>query len=364
MTHAASITNAAEWMKGAALGDRRALSRFCRLLDDLSALDSAARSEVLRALYSEVAPRGTWTLGITGSPGAGKSTLVSALLHQLRALGKRCAVLAIDPTSPFSGGALLGDRIRMQDHFQDPEVFIRSLATRGAHGGLSRSTADQLRALRLWGAEVILVETVGVGQDETDVAAVADTTCVVLTPGMGDDVQANKAGILETADVFAVNKSDRPGAERVVSDLQSMLALGRITRGADAGPIFGARHSGAGALPQRSSTGEGAEYWEPPIVQCSASLGQGIAELMAALTQHRDWLNNTDAGRERLVERRLRSARTQVLAAVVDVLRRDHGASLDELSHAVAAGRLDAHSATTQLIAVLGSSAGVVTDRT
>lgn len=350
----APTPSAVDCIEKTASGERRALARLCRQLDDAWTLPPAARSELLSALYAASLPKDTWWLGVTGSPGAGKSTLVSGLLHEFRKVGYRCGVLAIDPTSPYSGGALLGDRIRMQTHFADSEVFIRSLATRGAQGGLTRSTVDQLRALSLWGADVVLIETVGVGQDELDVAGVADTTCVVLAPGMGDDVQANKAGLLETADVFAVNKFDLNGAQRVVSDLEAMLGLGRISRAGGVVSPMGGGHSGAAGFGSVPAAGPGtAEGWEPKIVPCVALRGEGLLELKSALEQHRHWLLNTDAGRERRAARRLASARTRVLASVVCVLAEQHQETLGDVSSAVAEGKLDPESAALRLLAKL-----------
>ena len=204
-------------------GEVRAAARACRLVDDAS----PGHVDLLKSLFPHTGR--AWIVGITGNPGAGKSTLVDRLIAALRAAGKKVAVVAVDPTSPFSGGAILGDRIRMQRHFDDPGVFIRSLATRGALGGLSRSARDVVRVLDAWGADVVLVETVGVGQDELEVTRTAHTTLVVMAPGMGDDVQAIKAGILECADVFAVNKADRDGADSTVRDLELMIALGAET---------------------------------------------------------------------------------------------------------------------------------------
>ena len=193
-------------------GEVRAAARACRLVDDAA----PGHVDLLKALFPHTGR--AWIVGVTGNPGAGKSTLVDRLIAALRAQGKKVAVVAVDPTSPFTGGAILGDRIRMQRHFEDPGVFIRSLATRGALGGLSRSARDVVRVLDAWGADVVLVETVGVGQDELEITRTAHTTLVVMAPGMGDDVQAIKAGILECADVFAVNKADREGADSTVRE--------------------------------------------------------------------------------------------------------------------------------------------------
>src|SRR5258707_5931956 len=204
-------------------GNVRAAARACRIVDD----ELPGAVPLLKELFSHTGR--AWVIGVTGNPGSGKSTLVDGLIELFRARGSKVAVVAVDPTSPFSGGAILGDRIRMQRHAADPGVFIRSLATRGALGGLSRSARDIVRVLDAWGADVILVETVGVGQDELEVTRSAHTTLVVMAPGMGDDVQAIKAGILECADVFAVNKADREGADPTVRDLELMIALGAET---------------------------------------------------------------------------------------------------------------------------------------
>ncbi|HRI71999.1 MAG TPA: methylmalonyl Co-A mutase-associated GTPase MeaB, partial [Polyangium sp.] len=200
--------------------DLRATARACRLVDDRV----GEYRQILVDLYPHTGR--AWILGVTGNPGAGKSTLTDRLIAAFRARKERVAVVAIDPTSPFSGGAILGDRIRMQAHASDPEVFIRSVATRGALGGLSRSAMDIVRILDAWGADVVIVETVGVGQDELEITRSADTTLIVMAPGLGDDVQAIKAGLLECADAFAVNKADRDGADGTVRDLELMIALG------------------------------------------------------------------------------------------------------------------------------------------
>jgi LAO/AO transport system kinase len=263
-----------------AQGDVRSAARLMRDLDDR--LPSA--EGVLRELWPRTGR--AWVVGITGSPGAGKSTLTDRLIGHHRRAGRTVGVIAVDPTSPFTGGAILGDRIRMQDHATDEGVFIRSLGTRGHLGGLSRSTADLVAVLDAMGKDVVLVETVGVGQDEIEIAEFAHTVVVVAVPGMGDDVQAIKAGVLEIADVFAVNKADREGADRTVRDLQGMLELRRLTQPPppDHGPDHVAR--GEGTLPQAESTG-----WEPPIVKTVAATGEGVEALAEALQRHLDHLS-------------------------------------------------------------------------
>lgn len=289
------------WLTALRAGDRRVLARVCRVLEDGE--QRAPLRRQLRAVAGN-----PWVIGVTGSPGAGKSSLVSALTAGLRRQQRRVAVLAVDPSSPFSGGALLGDRIRMQEHFADPEVFIRSLATRGALGGLSRSVGDLLLAVAAWRADVVLVETVGVGQDELDVMHWADTTVVVLAPGMGDDVQATKAGILEIADVFVVNKSDLPGADACVADLRAMLAIANPP--AASGALVGHRLR----LEQAETAPQG--QWRPPVLQCVATRAEGVEALLQGLEAHRQWL--TDSGSEQRRERRLRRSERQLIEALTE----------------------------------------------
>jgi LAO/AO transport system kinase len=263
-------------------------------------------------------------VGITGSPGVGKSTSTAALVGDLRRTGKRVGVLAVDPSSPFSGGALLGDRVRMQDHALDPDVYIRSMASRGHLGGLAWSTPQALRVLDAAGCDVVLVETVGVGQSEVEVAGLADTTLVLLAPGMGDGIQAAKAGILEVGDVYVVNKADRDGADQVRRELRSMLALAERPEGA----------------------------WRPPIVKTVAARAEGLDEVVAEIDRHRTWL--AESGQ--LEARRTRRARDEIEAIAVTALRERwgdvHGRSeLDDLAAAVAAGRTDPYAAADELLA-------------
>ena len=236
---------------GVVASDRRAIARALRLVDDAPAVGRKLAAALFRHRS------GARLIGITGNPGVGKSTLVDALVSALRATDKRVAVLAVDPSSPFSGGAILGDRIRMSRHAVDDAVYIRSLATRGAVGGLSRAAFDSTRVLDAAGFDFILLETVGVGQDEVDVARLAQSTVVVLVPGLGDDVQAIKAGLLEIADIFVVNKADRDGAAELETSLRQMLTLSDPPDG-----------------------------WCPPILRSIATRGEGIAEIVNALGTH------------------------------------------------------------------------------
>lgn len=254
-----------ELFEAARTGDRAALARLLSLIERG---DDDAR-EVGR-LAHRVSGSG-YTVGLTGAPGSGKSTLTSALITHLRAAGLELAVLAVDPSSPFTGGAILGDRVRMQDHATDPGVFIRSMATRGHLGGLSLATPEAVRLLDAVGRKWILVETVGVGQVEVEVAGKADTTVVVVNPGWGDSVQANKAGLMEIADVFVVNKADRRGVDETTRDLMQMLDLSNLA----------------------------AEAWRPPIVPTVATGGQGVEDLWDAVLAHREFVGNSGELAER-----------------------------------------------------------------
>jgi len=263
------------WIERLRSGDPRALARAISTVENRAA-DSA---ELLKAIfpYSGKAR----ILGLTGSPGAGKSTLVDQLAKHYRREGKTLGIIAVDPTSPYTGGAILGDRIRMQDHYADPGIYIRSMATRGSLGGLARTTADVVTVLDASGRDLILIETVGVGQDEIDIMRLADITVVILVPGMGDDVQTIKAGIMEIADIFVINKSDREGAERVEREVRVMQSLATRNDG-----------------------------WTPPIVKTVASDGQGVAELAAAIADYEAYLkkenlllkHNIQNWQERLTE--------------------------------------------------------------
>ncbi len=280
----------ADLLSRATDGDRAALAR---LLSWVERGGDGAR-EVARAAFPRAG--GAHTVGITGAPGAGKSTLTNALCGQVRAAGEQVAVLAIDPSSPFTGGAILGDRVRMGDHTLDDGVFIRSMATRGHLGGLSLATPEAARVLDAVGYRWVVVETVGVGQVEVDIAGAADTTVVVVNPGWGDAVQANKAGLMEIADLFVINKADRVGTAETRRDLESMLALG---------------------------AGHGTEGWQPPsIVETVATTGDGVADLWTAVQEHR---GRTTASGER-ERRRAARARTE-LREVVEAWVREQAAA-------------------------------------
>ncbi len=309
-------------MQRASDGDLRALARLVSLIEN----GSPELRPIMRALAPQTGR--ARVIGLTGAPGVGKSTITGALVKAYRAQDQRVGVIAIDPSSPFTGGALLGDRIRMQDHATDTGVFIRSMASRGHLGGLAAATPQALRVLDAAGFEVVLIETVGVGQAELEIASLADTTVVLVAPGMGDSIQAAKAGILEVADIFAVNKADRPQAQQAVRDLRNMIALGQ------------------------QETGEGREAdWKTPIVSTVATTGEGISELTAKIDAHWSWLSSSGE-RER---RRHARAREEVAAIAVAALRRQmgrlpEGNGLDELAGRVAAGELDPYTAADQLV--------------
>jgi LAO/AO transport system kinase len=304
-------------------GDARSVARLISLVEDASPLLREVMAGLGRAA-SERTDGGAHIVGITGSPGVGKSTSTNALVGALRAAGKRVGVLAVDPSSPFSGGALLGDRVRMQDHALDREVYIRSMASRGHLGGLSWAAPQALRVLDAAGCDVILVETVGVGQSEVEIASMADTTLVLLAPGMGDGIQAAKAGILEIGDIYVINKADRDGADQVRRELRSMLALAERREGA----------------------------WKPEIVKTVAMTGEGVDEVVAALDAH---LAHLRASGE-LEARRVRRAREEIEAIAVTSLRERWGdvharTELDDLADQVVAGRTDPYAAADELLA-------------
>jgi LAO/AO transport system kinase len=269
-------------------GDRRALARLLTAVEN----GRTGVDESLASLYPHTGK--AWVIGITGAPGTGKSSLVNALAKAYRKQGKTVGILAVDPTSPFSGGAILGDRIRMRDLAGDKGVFIRSMATRGSLGGLSRATRDAIRVLDAAGFDIILVETVGAGQSEVDIVRTAQTTIVVEAPGLGDDVQAIKAGILEIADVLVVNKADRPGADNTIRGLKAMLELGHPA----ARDQLAAHHGRLLEVEQPAANGHNTAFWLPPIVRTVAIEGQGIDDVLKAIESHREYLT----GAERLAD--------------------------------------------------------------
>jgi LAO/AO transport system kinase len=333
-------------------GEVRAAARLMRDLDDR--LPEAEAS--LRALLPHTGR--AYVVGLTGAPGAGKSSLTDRLIGLHRRAGRSVGVVAVDPTSPFSGGAILGDRIRMQDHAVDPGVFIRSLGTRGHLGGLSRSTSEIVQVMDAMGKDVVLVETVGVGQDEIEVAELAHTVVVVAVPGLGDDVQAIKAGVLEIADVFAVNKADREGADRTVRDLQGMLELRRTVLGRPPAPAdHDARHRPVGGAPAPIGIADDAG-WEPPIVRTVAVRGEGIDELAAAVESHRTHLE-VSGGRRAREAARARAGfvtllRERLLAGALARLEAELG-HIDEVSARIAAREADPYALAEELAARLRS---------
>jgi LAO/AO transport system kinase len=313
-----------ELVEQATAGNARAVGRLISLVEDAS--------PALRQVMQLLAPRAghARVIGLTGSPGVGKSTSTSALVSAYRRRGKRVGVLAVDPSSPFSGGALLGDRVRMQDHATDDGVFIRSMASRGHLGGLSWATPQALRVLSAAGCDIVLIETVGVGQAEVEVASLADTTLVLLAPGMGDGIQAAKAGILEVADLFVVNKADRDGADQVVRDLRYMQSLGM----------------------QAPSQAKVDGHWVAPIVKTVAAKGEGADEVVDRIEEHGVWLASTGL----LETRRRQRAADEVEAIALTVLRSRigdlrGGDALDRLAGRVVAGEVDPYAAADELVA-------------
>jgi LAO/AO transport system kinase len=319
----------AEHLTTAALsGDRRALARLLTAVENRTPVAEHA----LRTLYPKAGR--AHLVGITGPPGSGKSTLVAAMISLVRAAGRAVAVVAVDPSSPITGGALLGDRVRMQAHAADDDVFIRSMAARGHAGGLSSATGAAASVLDAAGFDLILIETVGTGQSEVEVAAAADTTVVLEAPEMGDEVQAIKAGLLEVADIVVVNKGDRPGAQRTAAQLRAMLvAVPKVGRGASDG------------RPKPK---------QPDVLVTTAATGDGVPELLAALDRHRA----ATASSSDVTAARLARAQAQVWAIVGDRLRErlhhaDRGAATDEVLRAVANHSLDPYGAADRLLALL-----------
>jgi LAO/AO transport system kinase len=326
--------------------DPRAVARAIRFVDDRA----PGFEELLKALWPRTGR--AWVLGVTGNPGAGKSTLCDRLIGSYRERGWRVGVVAVDPTSPYSGGAILGDRVRMSRHATDDGVFIRSLATRGHLGGLSHSARDVVRILDACGNDVVIVETVGVGQDELEVTQTAHTTLVLMAPGMGDEVQATKAGILECADVFAVNKADREGADATARDLELMIALGNeaiLGLSRSRGHATHTAADGRVAVAAGASADEG--RWTPPIVKCVATRGDGIADLVAALDRHRGWVQETEQGRARRRSRLAQEVREALREALIVRAVAGLGDEIDGAVRRVESRAVDPYTATEELLA-------------
>ncbi len=297
-------------------GSPRALGRLISWIENAS--------PALPMIMKELAPDTgrAQVIGLTGPPGVGKSTTATSLVRALRARGERVGVLAVDPSSPFTGGALLGDRVRMQEHALDRDVYIRSMATRGHLGGLTAATPQALRAFDAAGFDTVIMETVGVGQSEIEVAGTADTVLVLLAPGMGDGIQAAKAGILEIGDIFVVNKSDRDGAQALVRELRTMIAL------ADRGPAD----------------------WKPPIIATVAYEHRGIDDLLDAVDRFRNFQIDTGRGQERRIARARREVESIALARLRAEFRVNGAAGLDDLALAVSRGELDPYAAADQVV--------------
>ena len=311
---------AQDWISELRSGDVRSLARAISTVENRA----AGWSDLLKALFPHTGK--ARVIGLTGAPGAGKSTLVDQLAKHYRKENQTVGIIAVDPTSPYTGGAILGDRIRMQDHYGDPGIFIRSMATRGSLGGLARATADAATVLDASGRDLVMIETVGVGQDEVDIVRLADVTIVILVPGMGDDVQTIKAGIMEIADIFVINKSDREGAESVEREIRAMQSLATRPRNRN-------------------------ERWTPPIVKTVASEGGGTEELAEAIADYEAYLKkenlvfkkNVENWQERLVEM-LRDAMLEKARGQMD------GGSLERYAAEIAEHKRDPYSLVEEIV--------------
>jgi LAO/AO transport system kinase len=303
-------------------GDIRAVARLIRDIDD----NMPGVRDILKELYPHTGR--AYVIGITGAPGVGKSTLVDQMVGHMREKGHTIGVLAVDPTSPFSGGAILGDRVRMQRHSLDEGVFIRSLATRGHFGGLTQSTRSAIDVLDAMGKDVIIVETVGVGQDEVDVVKSAHTTVIVVIPGMGDDIQAIKAGILETGDIFVINKADREGTDKTLSDLRLMIDM-------DQKKYEGGR-------------------WKPPILKTQAVFDKGVTDLLDEIERHKNYLLGSSGGLQ------FRKSKARVREELADMVKQRlidmalekiiESGTFDTAVDAIAAGEIDPYNACDKLV--------------
>jgi len=314
-----------DWIAKLRSGDPRALARAISMVEDRA----AGWSDLLKTLFPHTGK--ARVIGLTGAPGSGKSTLVDQLAKHYRRENQTVGIIAVDPTSPYTGGAILGDRIRMQDHYSDPGIFIRSMATRGSLGGLARATADAATVLDASGRDLVMIETVGVGQDEVDIVRLADVTIVILVPGMGDDVQTIKAGIMEIADIFVINKCDREGAERVEREVRAMQSL--ATRD---------------------------DRWTPPIVKTVASEGVGTKELADAIAGYEAYLKkgnlvlkkNVENWQERLVEM-LRDAMLEKARAHLET----DGGSLERYAAEIAEHKRDPYSLVEEIVGAIARNA-------
>ena len=303
-------------------GDVRTVARLIRDIDD----GMPEVRGVLKELYPYTGK--AYVVGITGAPGVGKSTLVDQMLSHLRRQNKTVGVLAVDPTSPFSGGAILGDRVRMQRHSMDEGVFIRSMATRGHFGGLTQSTRSAIDVLDAMGKDYILVETVGVGQDEVDVVRSAHTTVIVVVPGMGDDIQAIKAGILEVGDIFVINKEDREGADKTLNDLRLMIEMGQN------------KYEGG--------------RWKPPILKAQAVFDKGVAELLEEIEEHRSYLNKAFGGLQ--IRKRKENVREELVEMIKNRLVEEvlndltETGQFDKAVESIVEGKMDPYTACDNLV--------------
>jgi LAO/AO transport system kinase len=323
-----------ELVRAAILGDKRAIARLISIAENNGTL---AR-EALKALYPYTGK--AHVIGVTGAPGTGKSTLVNELAKEFRLRGLKVGIVAVDPTSPFTGGAILGDRIRMRDLYNDPGVFIRSMATRGSLGGLARATADAVKILDAAGYDKILVETVGAGQAEVDIASTAHTTIVVEVPGLGDDIQVIKAGILEIADIFVVNKADLEGADGVALSLEVMMSLGNSEKIIHHGILMEIKPAAQSPQPR----------WRPPICKTIATRGEGIKALAETIEKHLAFLKESGAWEEKEKLRASREVeeilRTELLKRVLSKVDRQ---AIEEILGRVVKREIDPYTAAEKL---------------